>query len=54
MTQGAAFEPTDEQRKTMRAMSGFGMPQEDIATLLEIDAKTRRPVQHRPTTVDRW
>lgn len=26
----------------MRAMSGFGIPQDDIATLLEIDAKTLR------------
>ncbi len=40
--QGVAFEPTDEQRRTVRAMAGFGVPHEDIATLLEIDAKTLR------------
>jgi hypothetical protein len=40
--QGLAFEPTDEQRRTVRAMAGFGVPHEDIGTLLEIDAKTLR------------
>ncbi len=40
--QGVTYEPTEEQRKTVRAMSGFGIPQPDIATLLEIDAKTLR------------
>ena len=37
-----AFVPTEEQRRTVRAMSGFGIPQADIATLLEIDDKTLR------------
>lgn len=36
------FVPTDEQRKTVRVMSGFGIPQPDIATLLDIDPKTLR------------
>jgi predicted ArsR family transcriptional regulator len=36
------YSPTEEQRRTVRAMSGFGIPQTDIATLLEIDAKTLR------------
>ncbi len=40
--QGAPFEPTEEQRRTMRAMAGYGVPQDDIATLLEIDPKTLR------------
>ena len=40
--QGAPFEPTEEQRRTVRAMAGYGVPQDDIATLLEIDAKTLR------------
>jgi hypothetical protein len=40
--QGVVFRPTDEQRRTVRAMSGFGIPQEDIGTLLEIDVKTLR------------
>jgi predicted ArsR family transcriptional regulator len=42
MTQGAPFKPTEEQRRTVRAMSGYGVPQDDIATLLEIDPKTLR------------
>ena len=42
MTQGVLFVPTEEQRRTVRAMSGFGIPQEDIATFLEIDSKTLR------------
>ncbi|WP_431266973.1 hypothetical protein [Dankookia sp. P2] len=36
------FKPTEEQRRTVRAMSGFGIPQADIATLIEIDDKTLR------------
>lgn len=36
------FEPTEEQRRTVRAMSGYGVPQEGIATLLDIDPKTLR------------
>ncbi len=36
------FEPTEEQRRTVRAMSGFGVPQEGIAVLLDIDPKTLR------------
>src|SRR4051812_38977247 len=35
-------EPTEEQRRQVRAMSGFGIPQEQIATHLEMDAKTLR------------
>ena len=42
MTQGLPFAPTDEQRKTVRVMSGFGIPQAEIATLLDIDPKTLR------------
>ncbi len=42
MTQGVAFQPTEEQRRTVRAMSGFGVPQDGIAVLLEIDPKTLR------------
>lgn len=40
--QGVPFRPTEPQRRTVRAMSGFGIPQADIATLLEIDGKTLR------------
>jgi hypothetical protein len=40
--QGVAFRPTEEQRRTVRAMSGFGIPQEQIATLLEVEPKTLR------------
>src|SRR5476651_505369 len=36
------IEPTDEQRRTVKAMSGFGVPQPDIATHLGIDPKTLR------------
>jgi hypothetical protein len=42
MTQGLAYRPTEEQRRTVRAMSGYGIPQEDIATFFDIDAKTLR------------
>src|SRR4051794_22602766 len=36
------FEPNDEQRRTVKAMSGFGIPQPDIATHVGIDPKTLR------------
>jgi len=36
------FEPTAEQRRLARGMSGLGLPQEQIALLLEIDPKTLR------------
>lgn len=37
-----SFAPTDEQRKTVRAMSGYGVPQPEIAKVLQIDDKTLR------------
>ena len=36
------FEPTAEQRRMARAMSGLGLPQDQIALLLEVDPKTLR------------
>jgi hypothetical protein len=42
MTQGFLFDPTDDQRRLVRTMSGFGIPHTDIATYLRIDAKTLR------------
>ncbi len=49
--QGVTYEPTEEKRRTVRAMSGFGIPQEDIATLLELDPKTLR--KHYRRELDR-
>jgi hypothetical protein len=37
-----AFEPSEEQRRLVRAMAGFGVPQADIAAHVEIDPKTLR------------
>jgi hypothetical protein len=45
------YEPTDEQRRTVRTMAGFGVPHEDIATFLGIDAKTLR--KHFRAELDR-
>ena len=42
MTQGVRYEPTEEQRRTVKAMAGYGMPHDDIATFLDIDSKTLR------------
>ena len=36
------FIPTDEQRRTVKALSGYGVPQEGIAIHIGIDAKTLR------------
>ncbi|MGK7867668.1 hypothetical protein [Falsiroseomonas sp. E2-1-a20] len=40
--QGVTYVPTDEQRRTVRAMSGLGIPQDDLATFLDIDKKKLR------------
>ncbi len=40
--QGLAFEPTAEQRRLVRAFSGFGVSQEAIAEHLSVDPKTLR------------
>ena len=40
--QGVKFQPTDEQRRLVHAMAGFGIQHEGIATHLDIDAKTLR------------
>ena len=37
-----AFEPSDEHRRTVRALAGFGIRQDDIAIHLGIDPKTLR------------
>ncbi len=37
---GRLFQPTDGQRRQVLTMIGFGIPQEEIATALEIDKKT--------------
>jgi hypothetical protein len=41
MTQGVLFEPTDEERKLVESMSGYGVPFEQIAVLTrDIDLNT--------------
>ena len=37
-----AFSPTDDQRRQVKALAAYGVPQDDIATVLAIDAKTLR------------
>ena len=36
------YDPTPDQRRTVKTMAGFGVPHTDIATFLGIDAKTLR------------
>ena len=36
------YEPTDEQRRTVRAMAAFGVPQTAVGKHFELDAKTLR------------
>lgn len=38
----AMHEPTEEQRKTVEAFAGYGIPEVDIANVLGIDPKTLR------------
>jgi len=42
MTGSLSFVPTDEQCRTVKALSAVGVPQEAIAGYLDIDAKTLR------------
>jgi hypothetical protein len=37
---GRLFQPTDDQRRAVLTMTGFGLRQDEIATSLEIDKKT--------------
>lgn len=37
-----AFAPTEDQRRQVKAMAAYGVPQGDIATVLDIDVKTLR------------
>jgi hypothetical protein len=49
---GSLVDPTEEEeRRFVRAVSDFGIPQEQIATHLEIDAKT--PRKHFRQDLDR-
>ena len=42
MPTGVPYVPTDEQRRLVKAMAGYGVPHEGIAIMLEIDPKTLR------------
>lgn len=35
-----AFQPTDEQRRTVRAMVAYGVPQDEIANVIGINKRT--------------
>lgn len=48
---GVLHLPTDENRRTVRAMAGFGVPHDDIATFLDIAPKTLR--KHFRVDLDR-
>jgi hypothetical protein len=37
-----AHEPTEKTRATVKAMSAYGIPQEQVARVLDIDSKTLR------------
>ena len=45
------FEPTDEQRRTVKALSGYGVPHEGIAVHIGVDPKTLR--EHFRDELDR-
>ena len=48
---GVRVRPTDDQRRTMRALSGYGVPHVQIATFIGIDAKSLR--KHYRDELDR-
>ena len=39
---GVPFEATDEQRRSVKTMAAFGVPQAEISRALQIDVKTLR------------
>ena len=43
--------PSEEERRTVKALSGYGVPQEDIAIHMDMDAKTLR--KHYRRELDR-
>jgi hypothetical protein len=43
--------PTEEERRTVKALSGYGVPHEDIAIHMDMDAKTLR--KHYRRELDR-
>ena len=43
--------PSEEERHTVKALSGYGVPQEDIAIHMDMDAKTLR--KHYRRDLDR-
>lgn len=45
------FAPSDEQRRQVEAMSGFGVPQDDIAVVIGVSGPTLR--RHFRTELDR-
>ena len=51
MPYGVPYVPTDEQRRLVKAMAGYGVPHEGIAVMLEIDPKTLR--RHYRQELDR-
>ena len=48
---GVPYSATEENRRLVKAMAGYGVPHEGIATLLEIDPKTLR--RHYRKELDR-
>ena len=42
----ASFRATDEQRRTVRAMAGYGIPQDEIARVV-INPATGRPITRK-------
>jgi hypothetical protein len=48
---GVPYSATEENRRMVKAMAGFGVPHEGIATMLDIDPKTLR--RHYRRELDR-
>src|SRR4051794_26158152 len=51
MPYGVPYCATDEQRRMVKAMAGYGVPHEGIAVMLDIDPKTLR--RHYRQELDR-
>jgi len=46
-----SFQPTEQQRRTVRALAGIGTKQDDIAMVLQISSRTLR--KHFRVELDR-
>ena len=54
MPYGVPYCPTEEQRRMVKAMAGYGVPHEGIAVMLEIFGRTKTLLRVPRETSEGW